>query len=280
MYTKCLGILLVLVLLVSFESNNWAFSADRRPTQSPINTAEDKGSTVQVKNDQTGHNTGQAPLDSESPKWKRETIDTTAGAGYLTEIERRVIIEINMVRTDPVEYARRYLVPLRAYYHNTFLRFPGEYAIVTSEGILALDECIRDLQAVKPSSPLSPRKGLTLAARDHARDQAKTGAIGHTGSDRSTPEVRINRYGRWDISVGENINYGNEDARRIVTSLLIDDGVPSRGHRSNLLNVTFKFVGASVGPHRVYGHMCVVDFAGSYRVKRGIRDKSPNFKND
>jgi uncharacterized protein YkwD len=68
-----------------------------------------------------------------------------------------------------------------------------------------------------------------------------------------------------DISAGENINYGNDDARRIVASLLIDDGVPSRGHRRNLLNGTFKFVGVSIGPHPVYGHMCVIDFAGSYQ---------------
>lgn len=264
MYAMRLCLLIVLALLASFESDNKAFSDDVSSTRSPVYSAEDKGSTAQVKADQARHKTGQAQRDPMSHKWKRETIDTTAGAEYLSEIERQVIIEINKVRTDPAEYARRYLVPLRSYYHDTLLEFPGEIAISTSEGIRALDECIRDLQAVKPSSPLSPRKGLTLAAREHARDQAKTGAVGHSGSDRSTPEVRINRYGKWDVSVGENINYGNDDARRIVTSLLIDDGVPSRGHRSNLLNATFRFVGVAVGPHRVYAHMCVMDFAGSY----------------
>jgi len=200
-----------------------------------------------------------------SPEWKREIIDTTAGAGYLTEMERKIIIEINMVRTDPAEYARRYLAPLRSYYHDSLLQFPGEIAISTSEGIRALDECIRELQDAKPLSPLFPKKGLKLAAHGHARDQARTGATGHIGSDRSTPDVRINRYGKWDVSFGENIDYGNNDARRIVTTLLIDDGVPSRGHRKNLLNATFKFAGAAVGPHPVYRYMCVMDFTGSYR---------------
>jgi uncharacterized protein YkwD len=51
----------------------------------------------------------------------------------------------------------------------------------------------------------------------------------------------------------------------IVISLLVDDGVPSRGHRRNLLDKAFKFIGLSLGAHPVYRHMCVMDFAGSYR---------------
>ena len=260
-----LSLLIVFSLWVSCESTNNPLPDDSSSTQSPANGAEDKGPMVLVRYEQSGHNAGQTRLAPMSPEWKGDTIDTTASAEYLTEIERQVIIEINMVRTDPAEYAHRYLVPLRAYYHHTLFQFPGETAISTNEGIRALDECIKELQVAKPVSPLSPKKGLTLAARDHARDQARTGATGHTGSDGSTTEVRLDRYGKWDISAGENIDYGNGDARRIVTSLLIDDGMPSRGHRRNLLSGTFKFVGVSVGPHRVYRHMCVMDFAGSYR---------------
>jgi uncharacterized protein YkwD len=76
--------------------------------------------------------------------------------------------------------------------------------------------------------------------------------------------ARLNRYGRWRISSGENINYGNANAKKIVTTLLIDDGVPSRGHRRNILNDTFRYVGVAFGEHRVYRHMCVIDFAGAY----------------
>jgi uncharacterized protein YkwD len=200
-----------------------------------------------------------------STKWKKETVDTTAGAEYLSDREKQVIIEINMVRTIPAEYARSFLVPLRSYYRNKLLRYPGESAILTHEGIRALDECIEELQTIKPLPSLSPKKGLTLAARDHARDQATTGAIGHTGRDNSTFSGRLNRYGNWDISAGENIDYGQADARRIVTALLIDDGVTSREHRINLLSGSFKFVGVSVGAHKVYRYMCVMDFAGLYR---------------
>jgi len=204
-----------------------------------------------------------------SQKSKTDLIDTTAHAEYLTEIERKVIIEINMARTDPAEYARKNLVPMRAYYHNKLLRLPGETAISTVEGRLALDECIKELQADTSLLPLSPKEGLTRAARDYAKEQGRTGATGHTGSDGSTLGSRINRYGRWHISVGENIAYGNGEARRIVTALLIDDGVSARMHRRNLLDGTFKFVGVAVARHRVYKWICVIDFAGAYNEATG-----------
>jgi uncharacterized protein YkwD len=226
-----LAILLFFALLICGVSYTEAYSAEGSSLQSPANPT-----------------------------------DTTAGAEYLTEIERQIIIEINLVRTNQAEYARLFLVPLRSYYHNGLLQFPGEIPISTKEGIRALDECIKELQAAKkPLVPLYPQKGLTLAARDHAKDLAKTGEIGHTGSDGSTIETRLNRYGKWGLSAGENIDYGNGEAKRIVASLLIDDGVPSRGHRKNLLNGSFKFVGVAVETHRIYRHLCVMDFAGSYR---------------
>jgi hypothetical protein len=58
----------------------------------------------------------------------------------------------------------------------------------------------------------------------------------------------------------------------IVASMLIDDGVPSRGHRQNLLDARFKVIGVAIGPHPSYGHMCVIDLAGSYE---GSPDLAP-----
>lgn len=202
--------------------------------------------------------------EASSPKWRPEVIDTTAGADYLTKTEKDVIIELNMMRTDPPAYAKHCLEPMKQLYRGKLLQYSGEIAIITSEGVAALDECIKALSGAKPLRPLSPKKGLTFAARDHARDQAETGATGHDGSDGSTIISRISRYGKWNVSIGENIDYGNNDGRRIVAALLIDDGIPSRGHRKNMLDAGFRFIGVAVGPHREYRHMCVMDFAGAY----------------
>jgi len=198
------------------------------------------------------------------PGWDAAVVDTTQGADYLTAIERKVVIEINLVRTNPAEYAQTFIVPMRRYFQGKILQYPGEIAIMTNEGPSALEEAIRQLESTNAVGPLSPKKGLVLAARDHANDQAKTGQTGHSGADGSDPGQRIARYGKWKATWGENIDYGNSQARRIVTALLIDDGVPSRGHRKNLLNPKFETVGVAVGPHPVYRSMCVMDFAGGY----------------
>lgn len=81
------------------------------------------------------------------------------------------------------------------------------------------------------------------------------------------PAVRVNRYGGWEKAIAENISYGPSGARDIVVSLIVDDGVPGRGHRQNIFNPDFRAAGTACGPHAVYGTMCVIDFAGEYREK-------------
>lgn len=191
----------------------------------------------------------------------------SAAPGYMSRTEYEIVSEINRMRTNPAAYAKNHLMPLRAYFDGRSFKRPGEITIITNEGLAALDECIRVLMNTSPLPPLTPSRGLTLAARDQVKDQGATGSTGHNGSDGSTMLSRIERYGQWKSMAAENISYGYSDARDIVISLLVDDGVPSRGHRKNLLNDRFSVVGVKTGPHRLYNDMCVIDFAGGYTLK-------------
>lgn len=194
-------------------------------------------------------------------------LNTAASASYLSALEKEVIYEINLFRANPAQYAELYIAPLAKHYDKRILRYPGDKPIQTIEGIKALNECVRVLKNVSTIPVLYPDQRLSNAARDHQLDQQKNGKTGHAGSDQSNLKQRIERYGKWKFTIGENIAYGNSGARQIVVFLLIDDGVKNRGHRTTLLNPNYKLVGVACGSHPVYNTMCVLDFAG------GMADK-------
>ncbi len=194
------------------------------------------------------------------------TVSLNAGLtdpSFAQPVELEVVAELNLARTQPRVYAD-ILREYRKFIRGNYFERPGEITVVLNEGARAVDEAIAFLEKQKPLPPLSLSKGLSLAARDHARDQGKTGQTGHTGSDRSTMDQRMERYGQWQRTAGENIAYGGETARDIVIQLIVDDGVASRGHRDNIFNADFLVVGVAFGKHAGYRTVCVQDFAGGY----------------
>lgn len=170
-----------------------------------------------------------------------------------------IVDEMNRVRDDPRGYARS----LRAYrdgYDGRIVTLPGrDDRLMTQEGVAAVDEAIRFLERQAPLPPLLPGPILARAAADHARDQGSRGAMGHVGSGGSTPGIRVQRRGG-HIYVGESITYGPDNAEDAVRQLIIDDGVPTRGHRKMLFDTRWRHAGAACGPHRGYRWMCVIDF--------------------
>lgn len=200
-----------------------------------------------------------------------DSLNTAKDADYLNEQERAVIFEMNKARSNPKRYALEVILPMkkrftdsessRIYYNSDSMR------IMTQEGIAAIDECVREMKRIEPMGLLLPSEGMSRAALDHTKDQSRTGRTGHSGKDGSTPWKRMERYGRWLGTCGENIDYGNKYAQAIVVSLLVDDGVPSRGHRHSILNGAFKVAGVAIGTHPKYRNMCTIDFAGGYEEK-------------
>jgi uncharacterized protein YkwD len=187
---------------------------------------------------------------------------------YLSPLEKAIVREINAARTNPKGYALL-LERYKKYYEKKFLRLPGETPILTKEGVEVVIEAIRFLHSMKSVHPLTPSRGMSRGARDHVTDQGSSGSSQHRGSDGSQPWDRVSRYGTWERSIGENIAYGSGKARDIVLFLIIDDGVPGRGHRKNVFNPDFRVIGVAFGRHATYRTVCVITFAGGYREKSG-----------
>src|SRR6266404_8741726 len=159
-----------------------------------------------------------------------------------------VVRELNLARENPKLYA-------------TFVAESRPYHMI--EQGRAVDEAVRFLQKTRPLQPLTLSSGMSRAAADHCAEQVE-GQLGHDGGDRSSPGDRINRYGSWSTTWGENISYSRKTTREVVLALIIDDGVRSRGHRKNIFNPKFNYAGAAFGLHARYRTVCTIDFAGGY----------------
>jgi uncharacterized protein YkwD len=187
---------------------------------------------------------------------------------YLSPLEKAIVREVNLARTNPKGYAS-FLEKWKRYYDGKLLKIPGETMIMTKEGMTALNEAIGLTHSINPVPRLNPSRGMSWGARDHVKDQGSSGSSQHKGSDGSQPWDRVNRYGTWEKSIAENISYGSDKARNIVIALIVDDGVPSRGHRKNIFNPDFGVIGVACGRHSTYRTVCVITFARGYKEESG-----------
>jgi uncharacterized protein YkwD len=181
----------------------------------------------------------------------------------MSEAERDLLNEINQARAHPQVYAT-YLEKLKPLFNGKQYTAAGKEALTTEEGWNAVEDAIKFLRTAKPVAPLSTSQGLSLAALAHCKDQGRTGATGHKGTDSSFIEQRVKPFGTWQGGIGENLAYGNDSARERVLTWLIDDGFPSRGHRMRMMSENYRAVGLSCGPHPEFQTMCVLTLAGGF----------------
>ena len=220
--------------------------------ETPANTNREQTNQTQISQPQTSQTQTNQPQTNananinEKSGLNNDNPDTARDVYYLSDLEKDIILEINLARSDPKKYAELYINP------NL-----GAYA----------KECYEELRNAESRPMLFPKKGLSQAAKDHVADTGPKGVVGHDGTNGSTMGSRISRYGTWGTGASENISYGYNTAREIVLQLLIDDGVASRGHRKNIMDKNSRYIGVATGPHATYRYMCVQDFAVEYTDK-------------
>lgn len=171
-----------------------------------------------------------------------------AGPALAGGLDSAVLAEVNWARAHPAEYAR-----------ELDEQPPQDIAYNDPE---ALDDAVAFLMRQSPLPPLREDARLAAAAESHAVAQGPSGEVGHHATAGGLGE-RLARQGVHAGLAAEDISYGYESARDVVRQLIVDSGVPGRGHRANIFGRAYQAAGVGCGPHSTYGAMCVIDFAGA-----------------
>jgi uncharacterized protein YkwD len=185
-----------------------------------------------------------SPLASYSAEWngKQFTLCNTAvSVSYLSEKEKEVIYIINLVRKYPILFAKTVLKNYPAISEKKYLVNDKYY----------FQSLVKELSTLDEMPLLTPDNLCYTSAFCHAKS---AGISGYTGHDRITNSCKDCQY-----YSGECCSYGYDNPLEIVLQLLIDEDVPSLGHRRILLE-KYQTIGVSIQPHSHYGFNAVLDF--------------------
>lgn len=163
-----------------------------------------------------------------------DMLNTAKNEAYMKSFEQAMIQEVNFARMYPVVYADivgEFMQEKSKIWHG-----------LSMDEINATEELIKELKNAKPFGLLSPKECVYRAAEQHGNDCKKRGFIDHTGSDGSSSFERIEKFCK---STGSENIVGTVDGnvRQAVIALLVDSGISSRGHRYNMLNPKWKYIG-------------------------------------
>ena len=179
-----------------------------------------------------------------APGWTAAEVaaaDLARGETAWTDEEKNALLHVNLARLYPSKYWNIEVEPWEP--EEEYLR----------DDARELASLKRTLVSMAPVAALSPSSTLRDEAECLAKLQARTGTIGHERGSRCPRAPQR----MW----AENCSYGYSGGRDIIISLLIDENVPSLGHRENCLNPGLKRCGIFQGDHARYGRMAVMDFA-------------------
>ena len=189
---------------------------------------------------------------------------------------RNIFNLINKFRANPRDLAR-HLERLKKYLDTStnILSEPDKIQIQMVEGEEVFNEAINYLKNLRPLQPFQWEDALAQSAQEHVDDIGPKGLLLYQSSDGTEPEDRITKYGEYKESLGENIDFGPNDAIGVIVSLTLDDGEEERPHRDNLFKNDYRKIGIACGPHQTEFQMCVMDLAYDF-IPKGQEQEQEN----
>ena len=205
----------------------------------------------------------QKPDSSRYPfsKWTPDVLkaaSTAENISTLSVVEKKVVLLMNLARMNG------------KLFRQTYAQFYWDDQDTVDYKDRYVSTLIDELEKLPKLPPLQWDPTLYESARIHATEMGASGKTGHANFSKRMAAANK----KFGVS-GENCYYGESDALEIVMDLLIDEGVYDFGHRRNILDKEFSFVGVSIQPHKEFEYNCVQDFAG---VKATVSSYKPKKK--
>ena len=180
------------------------------------------------------------------------------------DMKKGIVDFINLARTTPLDFSKL-VGQQKAKITSKILKLTNEIVIELEEGETAYDEAVKELSSKSPILPLEESDLLNQVAQAHADDLAKSGILSHIGSSGKDLNQRVEKVCQWETFLAEAVDAGSADSVSSVVGMIVDDGVPNRWNRLNLLDKRAKHVGVGVASHSKYGICVVVVFCGNLR---------------
>ena len=178
------------------------------------------------------------------------------------QLENEIFKLINRIRENPQSVTSELDNMRRFYDGKYFINKDLKAKMATHEGVSAVNEALEFMYKQQETRTVKRNRALDLAAKQMQRYLENTGKVSAEQENMKMGQ-RVKMFIKEGGLYAENISFGAVNPVNVINQFLVSDGISHRIHRSNLLNPRFSHVGISIGPHKHYGFVCVVQFYGS-----------------
>ncbi|MDN3586433.1 CAP domain-containing protein [Pedobacter aquatilis] len=187
--------------------------------------------------------------------------NTGANADYLTSEEKNTLLYMNLIRIDGEKFYYTFLEDYINNYNEKVKKYRNYNELKISRNNSYYTSLLKHVRGIKNLPMFYPDEKLSSISRNHAVDLNRNNIDTHESSNGESFASRVSKHFP-KKAMSENIDFGYSNSLDIVCHLLLDCGVPSLGHRQNLLDQKYKLntVGISIQPHPSYSWCAVIDF--------------------
>ena len=182
--------------------------------------------------------------------------------------DKRLLEEINLLRTNPRGYANK-ILKMKNNFEGEILKTEDGVKIKTEEGAAAYEEAAQFLQNAEAVGHLKASKGLTRIAEELLENIQRTDADHLDSIDMNQI---VAKYGDYTGAFGRIMEFGGATPQQIVINIVVCDGDKSRAQRDNIMNKEYKVAGVAIGDHNVYRKCATFVACNSFKNTRDHDD--------